>query len=322
MTNTTTSCLVTGVAGFIGSTLTEELIRSGYHVIGIDSFMDYYPRTMKERNLRELKKHPHFTFVEGNLLHLDLKPYLSQVRYVFHQAAQAGVRASWGSTFLTYTQNNIDATQRLLESCKEAPHLERFIYASSSSVYGDTTVLPMQEEAPLRPVSPYGVTKLAAEHLCYLYWKNFGVPTVSLRYFTVYGPRQRPDMAIHKFIRSVLRGEPIDVYGDGEQTRDFTFVTDIVDANILAMKTPRSGEAFNIGGGSRILLNKLIGLIQALADKAIEVRYQATQKGDVGHTYADTSKAKRELGFSPKVGIEEGLQQEIRWMKEILKDRE
>jgi nucleoside-diphosphate-sugar epimerase len=312
------SCLVTGAAGFIGSHLSERLLDLGYEVIGIDAFMDYYPRAIKEKNLIRLKKHPRFSFIEGNLLHLDVSPYLSRVKYIFHQAAQAGVRASWGSNFIVYTENNIDATQRLLEACKAVPHLEKFIYASSSSVYGDTPTLPMQEDSPLHPVSPYGVTKLAAEHLCYLYWKNFNIPTLSLRYFTVYGPRQRPDMAIHKFIKSILRGESIEVYGNGEQTRDFTFVSDAVEANILAMKYPRSGEVFNIGGGSRILLNQLIELLQTLLGKSVKVHYQATQKGDVGHTYADTSRAKRELGFSPKVGIEEGLWEEIRWMKEML----
>jgi len=252
------------------------------------------------------------------LLHFDIGPYLSRVKYVFHQAAQAGVRASWGSSFAVYTENNINATQSLLEACKNLPHIEKFIYASSSSVYGDTPLLPTQEDAPLHPVSPYGVTKLAAEHLCYLYWKNFGIPTVSLRYFTVFGPRQRPDMAIHRFIRSTLRGEPIKVYGDGEQTRDFTFVSDAVEANILAMKYPRSGEVFNIGGGSRITVNKLIELIQTLLNKSVEVQYLRTEKGDVGHTYADTSRAKRELGFSPRMGIQEGLWEEIQWMKDQL----
>lgn len=312
------SCLVTGAAGFIGSHLSEQLLNLGYRVIGIDAFIDYYPRAAKEKNLQQLKKHDLFSFVEGNLLYVDLKSYLSQVRYVFHQAAQAGVRASWGANFLVYTENNINATQILLEACKNLPNIEKFIYASSSSVYGDTTVLPMQEDAPLHPVSPYGVTKLAAEHLCYLYWKNFGLPTLSLRYFTVFGPRQRPDMAIYRFIKSTLQGESIKVYGDGEQTRDFTFVADAVEANILAMKYSRSGEVFNIGGGSRITINQLITLIHTLLDKSVKIQYQPTEKGDVGHTYADTSRARQNLRFVPKVRMEEGLWEEIKWMKEQL----
>ena len=219
--------LVTGVAGFIGSTLAERLCQDGVDVIGLDSFTNYYPRANKERNLATLRSQPRFRFVESTIQGAALPALLADRTHVFHLAAQPGVRKSWGSDFAVYTRDNVEATQVLLEACTQH-QLERIVYASSSSVYGDGVPLPMREDALLQPVSPYGVTKLAAEHLCRLYHVNHGLPTVSLRYFTVYGPRQRPDMGFHKFLRSTMRGEPITVFGDGEQTRDFTFVTDAV----------------------------------------------------------------------------------------------
>ncbi|RME53122.1 MAG: NAD-dependent epimerase/dehydratase family protein, partial [Deltaproteobacteria bacterium] len=207
--------LVTGVAGFIGSHLAEWVVERGDEVVGIDVFSDYYPRSFKEANIASLREAENFHLIEGDLVTLPLSELLSGVAVVFHQAAQAGVRASWGESFRVYTDTNVLATQRLLEACRERD-LQRFVYASSSSVYGDTTDLPMKEATTRpRPVSPYGVTKLAGEHLCYLYWKNFRIPTVSLRYFTVYGPRQRPDMAFHKLMKAVRRGETFPLYGDG-----------------------------------------------------------------------------------------------------------
>jgi len=210
--------LVTGVAGLIGSHLAERLISEGYEVVGVDCFTDYYPRPMKERNLNQLRNSDHFRFIEANLCFARLAPLLEDVDYVFHLAAQPGVRASWGQSFSVYTEHNVLATQRLLEAARDRS-IAKFIYASSSSVYGDTPDLPLREDSRLRPISPYGVTKLAGEHLCRLYHYSFGVPTVFPRYFTVYGPRQRPDMAIHRFIKAIREGEPIVVYGDGEQTR-------------------------------------------------------------------------------------------------------
>src|SRR5262245_53405586 len=214
--------LVTGAAGFIGSTLVERLLRDGADVVGIDCFTDYYPRAIKEHNLSVARTHAAFRFVEARLQDANLNALLADRTHIFHLAAQAGVRKSWGTDFTVYTVNNIDATQVLLESCVGRP-IERLVYSSSSSVYGDDVPLPMREDALPQPLSPYGVTKLAAEQLCILYWQNFKVPTVSLRYFTVYGPRQRPDMGFHKFLLAVRRGEPIPVFGDGEQTRDFTY---------------------------------------------------------------------------------------------------
>ena len=308
--------LVTGAAGFIGSHLSEFLIRKGISVVGIDSFVDYYPREMKEANIAGLKKQKGFEFVENSLLEVDLKGLLDGVDAVFHQAAQAGVRASWGQSFRIYTDNNILGTQVLLEACKQRP-LKKFVYASSSSVYGDTTDLPMQETSLPCPVSPYGVSKLAAEHLCRLYFKNFQVPTVSLRYFTVYGPRQRPDMAFHRFFKWALEGRPLEVYGTGEQTRDFTYVDDIVEANWLAFEKPVQGEVFNIGGGSRVALNQVIGTINNIVGATPAVDHAEFQKGDVRHTSADMTKAKTMLGYRPKVSIEDGLRMEFEWIKAL-----
>jgi nucleoside-diphosphate-sugar epimerase len=309
--------LVTGAAGFIGSHLSEFLIRKGMTVTGIDSFVDYYPRIMKEANIAGLRKQKNFEFIEGSLSAVDLEGLLDDVDVVFHQAAQAGVRASWGQSFKIYTDNNILGTQMLLEACKQRP-LKKFVYASSSSVYGDTTDLPMQETSLPRPVSPYGVSKLAAEHLCRLYFKNFQVPTVSLRYFTVYGPRQRPDMAFHRFFRWALEGRPLEVYGTGEQTRDFTYVDDIIEANWLAFEKPVQGEVFNIGGGARIPLNQVIAKINAIVGAEPEINRSESQKGDVGHTLADMTKAIDMLGYRPTVSIDEGLIREYEWIKGLI----
>jgi nucleoside-diphosphate-sugar epimerase len=311
--------LVTGAAGFIGSHLCEYLLEKGVEVAGIDNFMDYYPRTIKEASIADLRKHQNYEFIEASLLQVDLTKLLDGVDVIFHQAAQAGVRASWGQSFKIYSDNNILATQMLLEACRESA-VNKFIYASSSSVYGDTQDLPMRETSLPRPVSPYGVSKLAAEHLCWLYFKNFGIPTVSLRYFTVYGARQRPDMAFHRFFRWGLEDQPLKVYGDGEQSRDFTHVTDIVEANWLALEKALPGEVFNIGGGSRITLNGVIEIIGEITGKELEVDYEAKQKGDVRHTKADMTKAKEKLGYKPKMSIQEGLETEYEWVRELVKE--
>ena len=223
------------------------------------------------------------------------------------------MRASWGKSFEIYTRNNIEATQKLLEFYKNFK-IKKFVYASSSSVYGDAE-LPMREDSLLKPVSPYGVTKLAGEHLCYLYWKNYNVPTVSLRYFTVYGPRQRPDMAIHKFVKAILNNEEITVFGDGTQTRDFTFVDDAVEANILAANNDLVGEVFNIGGGSRISVNELINEIEKIVGNKAKIKSIEKQKGDVRDTWADVSKAQKELGWMPRINIYKGLDNYIEWYK-------
>lgn len=303
--------LVTGCAGFIGSTLTDRLLRDGYEVIGIDRFSDYYARGLKERNLSSAMMHPQFMLLEEDILDIDTFP---SVDYVFHLAAQAGVRASWGKSFEIYTRDNIQVTQRLLEFYK-SQKIRKFVYSSSSSVYGDVE-LPMREDRMVQPVSPYGVTKLAAEHLCSLYWKNYGVPTVSLRYFTVYGPRQRPDMGINKFVRAALNGEAITVYGDGTQTRDFTYIEDIVEANVLAAMSDVRGEVFNIGGGNRISVSDLIGAIEEVTGKSATVEHTGEQKGDVKDTWADTQKAEELLGWHARIGIAEGLARYVDWIQE------
>ena len=309
--------LVTGAAGFIGSHLSGSLIQKGFDVVGIDNFTDYYPRTIKETNITQLRGGNNFEFVEASLLEVDLAKLLDGVEVVFHEAAQAGVRASWGQNFKIYSDNNILATQMLLEACCRSP-VKKLIYGSSSSVYGDTPDLPMKESSLPCPVSPYGVSKLAAEHLCFLYYKNFGIPAVSLRYFTVYGPRQRPDMAFHRFFKWALKNETIRVYGDGQQTRDFTYIDDIVEANLLALEKGAPGKVYNIGGGSRISLERVIQIISEITGRQLKVDYQEKEKGDVRHTMADTTRAQRELHYSPKVSIREGLQAEYEWIKGLV----
>lgn len=311
------NALVTGAAGFIGSTLAERLLTDGADVIGIDSFTDYYPRAAKERNLAALTRHPRFRFVETAVQAADLSALLGDRTHVFHLAAQAGVRKSWGSDFAVYTVNNIEATQVLLEACARV-RLERFVYSSSSSVYGDCVPMPMREDALPQPVSPYGVSKLAAEHLCHLYHVNFGVPAVSLRYFTVYGPRQRPDMGFYRFLRAAILGDPITVYGDGEQSRDFTFVADAVAANVAAATRGIAGRVYNIGGGSRVSINAVLAMIGRVTGRAPLISLDLAQKGDMRHTLADTSLAHAELGFEPRVGLEDGLTAEYKWLTDIL----
>jgi UDP-glucose 4-epimerase len=310
--------LVTGVAGFIGSTLAERLIADGADVVGLDCFTDYYPRPVKERNLGGLIGNPRFRFVESSIRDADLAGLLADRTHIFHLAAQAGVRKSWGADFAIYTVNNVEATQVLLEAACKAPALQRLVYASSSSVYGDNVAMPMREDALPQPVSPYGVTKLAAEQLCYLYHANYGVPTVSLRYFTVYGPRQRPDMGFHKFLRATARGDAITVYGDGEQTRDFTFVHDAVTATATAAVRGVPGRVYNIGGGSRVSINHVFEMIGRVSGKTPRITVDPAQKGDMRHTYADTSLAQADLGFKPTVGLEEGIAAEFKWLSGVL----
>jgi nucleoside-diphosphate-sugar epimerase len=316
-------CMVTGCAGFIGSHLSERLLSEGHTVLGIDVFTDYYPRPYKEGNLDSFRNSPGFTLLEGDLTALPLERLLEGVDLVFHQAAQAGVRASWGEQFDTYTQQNILATQRLLEACRGATALQRFVYASSSSVYGNALSLPVTEEAVPRPVSPYGVTKLAAEHLCLLYHTNFNVPSVALRYFTVYGARQRPDMAFHRFIQAGLAGEAITVHEDGNQTRDFTHVRDIVQANIKAATSPAaSGNVYNIAGGSRVTLNEALAQLAAAMGRELEVFHAPKQAGDVRDTYADIGRAQSDLEYRPTVDLGTGLRDEVEWCESTVQARE
>ncbi|MFM2064437.1 MAG: hypothetical protein RLZZ507_4108 [Cyanobacteriota bacterium] len=313
-----TKIIVTGAAGFIGSHLVNTLLQQGEEVIGIDEFNDYYDPLFKRKNIANFENSPNFTLVEGDIQFLDLPKLFQDVEIVYHQAAQAGVRNSWGQGFRAYTERNINTTQVLLEAAKDAPHLKRLVFASTSSVYGDAETLPTHEEIPPKPVSPYGITKLAAERLCGLYHKNFGVPFVSLRYFTVYGPRQRPDMAFHKFFKAVLQDEAIPVYGDGQQTRDFTFVSDAVAANLAAATAPEAvGEIFNIGGGSRVVLTEILDTMEEIVGKPIKRNHIEKAMGDARHTAADVSKARKILGYCPQVSLREGLTKEWEWVKSL-----
>ena len=304
--------LVTGAAGFIGSHLSERLLDGGAEVVGIDALTDSYLPAQKEANLSRLRPIPGFSFVQGALADLDLAALLHDITHVFHLAAQPGVRKSWGCDFHVYTVNNVEATQLLLEACVRT-RIERLVFASSSSVYGDEVALPMREDARPQPVSPYGVTKLAAEHLCRLYYVNHSIPAVSLRYFTVYGPRQRPDMGFSRFLGAAMRDEAVQLFGDGRQTRDFTFVTDAVSATIAAATRGRPGAVYNIGGGSRIELLQVLELIRRITGRPLRVQRLEAQRGDMRDTYADTSLARLDLAFTPSVPLERGLRAQYDW---------
>ncbi len=313
-----TKSIVTGAAGFIGSHLVEALLKQGDEVIGIDEFTNYYDPLLKRKNIAHLQNHPHFKLIEADIQFLDWQNLLATVDVVYHQAAQAGVRASWGQGFRAYTERNINATQVLLEAAKDAKHLLRLVFASTSSVYGDAETLPTDESICPKPVSPYGITKLAAEQLCQLYYKNFGVPFVALRYFSVYGPRQRPDMAFHKFFKSILQDEAIPIYGDGGQTRDFTFVSDTVAANLAAATVPEAvGEIFNIGGGSRVVLTQVLDTMEEIVGRPIKRNHIEKAMGDARHTAADVSKAQKILRYQPQVSLVDGLIQEWQWVRAL-----
>ena len=310
--------IVTGVGGFIGSHLAETLLNQGNKVIGIDQFNDYYDPALKRQNISQFKDHPTFQLIEDDIQSLNWSDLLVDVDIVYHQAAQAGVRASWGEGFRAYTERNINATQIILEAAKDAPNLKRLVYASTSSVYGNAETFPTPETICPEPVSPYGITKLAAERLGKLYHQNFGVPCVYLRYFTVYGPRQRPDMAFHKFFKWILQDEPISIYGDGQQTRDFTFVSDAIAANLAAGTIPEAvGEVFNIGGGSRVVLAEVINMMEEIVGRPIKKNFVEKARGDARHTSADVSKAQKILGYQPQVSLKEGLQREWEWLQSL-----
>ena len=307
--------VVTGVAGFIGSHLAESLLGDGHEVTGIDAFVDYYPRAVKEKNLRRARDHARFRLLEGEVQALRLSEILDGADQVFHLAAQAGVRASWGRDFALYTEHNVLATQRLLEAAVSAGR-PRLVYASSSSVYGDSRVLPLREDAACHPLSPYGVTKLAAEHLGRLYHLSHGLPVVSLRYFTAYGPRQRPDMAFHRFLGAARAGQAVRVFGDGEQTRDFTYVADVVSATRAAADAGRAGCVYNVGGGERVTVNEVLRLIETVTGRRLPVAREEAQKGDMRDTFADTEAARRDLAFRSTVPLREGLAREWAWLQE------
>jgi nucleoside-diphosphate-sugar epimerase len=305
--------LVTGVAGFIGSHVAERLLDEGATVVGVDGFTEYYTRAAKEQNLAALTARQGFTFAEAMLDRADLTSLLNGVTHVFHLAAEPGVRKSWGPRFNVYTQNNIVATQALLEACIDRP-IERFVFASSSSVYGDDAGLPMREDARVRPVSPYGVTKLAAEQLCHLYHVSYSVPSVTLRYFTVYGPRQRPDMGFRRFFEAAMRDEVVTLYGDGMQTRDFTYVADVASATTAAATRGRPGAVYNVGGGSRVEVVDVVELIRRITGRPVRVERTAFHRGDIRDTYADTTRARTDLAYAPMATLELGLKAQFDWM--------
>lgn len=317
----TGKAVVTGAAGFIGSHLCERLLDEGFEVLAVDAFTDCYSPERKRRHLASCAGRPGFTLAEENLATCDVARLIDGARCVFHLAAQAGVRKSWGKEFSSYIESNVVATQRLLEALKENPSVP-LIHSSSSSVYGETRTLPMREDHPTVPLSPYGATKLAGEHLCELYRLNYGITYRALRYFTVYGPRQRPDMAFSRFITASFAGKEIEVYGDGRQTRDFTYVADAVEANLRASRYDGPLTVFNIGGGSRAALLDVLDILGRELGGRLETRFVDRAKGDVTDTWADTARARDELGFKPRVGLEEGIRNEIAWYRNDVKSAE
>jgi nucleoside-diphosphate-sugar epimerase len=306
------AALVTGVAGFLGSQLAERLLDGGHPVRGIDAFTPYYARRFKEANLRALLARPGFTFREGDLGREDLAAVVTGCHWVFHQAAQPGVRASWGEGFAPYADHNVTATQRLLEACREHG-VGRFVFASSSSVYGEVREGRVREDDPLRPISPYGVTKLAAERLVEVYHRAFGLSTVTLRYFTVCGARQRPDMAFHRLLRSIHGGEPFPLHGAGDQERDFTAAADAVEANLLAARNGRPGSVYNIGGGHPYPLREAIRILESVSGGKARIEVSPRMPGDPVRTAADLTRAREELGYEPRVPLEAALREEAAW---------
>lgn len=309
--------LVTGAAGFIGSHLVDSLLADGWQVRGVDSFTHHYDPAVKRQNLDAALTHEHFELHEADLATDELAPLLEGCEVVFHLAAQAGVRASWSQDFQQYVDGNVLGTQRLLDAAR-AVHVQRVVFASSSSVYGSAQQFPTEESAVLRPENPYGVTKLAAEHLCSAYATSFGVPTVALRYFTVYGSRQRPDMAIHRLVESALGGPDFELYGDGSQVRDFTHVADVVRATMcaaVARTTP--GEVFNVAGGHQATLLEVIGEIERAVGSPVVVDGRPVAVGDVHRTGASIKAAVEALGWTPHVGLAEGIDEQVAWHRSL-----
>jgi nucleoside-diphosphate-sugar epimerase len=299
--------LVTGAAGFLGSHVAESLLGAGVAVTGLDSLNDYYDPALKRRNIEALTAAPGFRFVGEGLDEADLVPLIDEVDVVYHLAGRPGVRACGVESYL---RDNVLATKRLLDAAR-AGELRRFVFASSSSIYGNGAVRPADEARPPRPLTPYGLSKLAGERLCRRYWAAFGVPVVCLRYFTVYGPRQRPDMAFSRFIEAALAGMPLTVLGDGRQSRDFTYVGDAVGATIAAARRGAPGSAYNVAGGSRTTILDAIGLLGEMLGTRLEVRHVAPHPGEPRMTWADTTAAHRELGFAPQTTLEAGLAQQL-----------
>lgn len=306
--------LVTGCAGFIGSNIIDDLIADGHDVIGIDSFSPYYDQAVKRENIVDAKHSSSFQLIEGDINRLDLGNIVSKVDYIIHEAGQPGIRSSWGPSFRDYVENNVMATQQLLEACKQST-VKKVVIASSSSVYGTATTKPLTESDPTKPESPYGVTKLAVEKLSLAYHLNFVIPVVLLRYFTVYGPRQRPDMAMRKFIDAIVSSKKIAVYGDGSQQRDFTYVDDACAGTINAAEKAEAGSILNIGSGRTVSLMDVIRTIEAVAGTSFDIAFEPHQKGDVKNTMADITKARNMIGYNPASDLRKGIEKEYLWVK-------
>ena len=312
--------LVTGAAGFIGSHLCEKLLENkNIHVVGIDTFIGPTKATFKKRNIEKLLDHPRFQLIQENLLTVNLNELLRDIDVIYHLAGMPGVRSSWGKDFDPYVTNNIQATQRLLEAAKETT-IEKFIYASTSSIYGEKIGKVSEARKPT-PLSPYGITKLAGEHLCNVYHSSFDIPVVVLRYFSVYGPRQRTDMAFHRFIKQILRSEPISIFGDGEQSRDFTFIQDCVEGTAATLeKDHLIGKTINIGGKEHASVNDVLKLLEQLTGKKARKNYTEALKGEPKHTWADISLAENLLNYHPQISLQEGLAQEIDYIRDMYED--
>ncbi|WP_051405931.1 NAD-dependent epimerase/dehydratase family protein [Gordonia alkanivorans] len=301
--------VVTGAAGFIGSAIVDALLSRTdvERVIGIDSFTEYYERDLKEENVATVLD-SRFTLARVDLCDESITSLLGGADFIFHEAGQPGVRGSWGSDFDLYTSRNILATQRLLEAARGLPSLRAFVYASSSSVYGNSDHYPTSELDLPSPVSPYGVSKLAAEHLCSLYAKNFSIPTVSLRYFTVFGPRQRPDMLFKRLVKATISGEPLEIFGDGSHVRDFTYIDDVVSANLHFLDQQFvHGSVFNVSGGTNVSVNEVVESLEAIAQRRVPVRYGNSVPGDVKRTGGSATRLFDATGWTPRVGLPEGL---------------
>jgi UDP-glucuronate 4-epimerase len=316
----TVRALVTGCAGFIGSHLVDSLLADDAEVDGVDCFTDNYGRTEKLRNLSHAQDRNAFSFSELDLAEADVSDLVDKADVVFHLAAEPGVRSSWGSRFDVYSRNNVLATQRLLEALKALPQ-KRFVFASSSSVYGEAERLPTAESTMPRPISPYGVTKLAAEHLVRLYAANFGIDGISLRYFSVYGPRQRPDMAFHRFFNAAIAGSPVTVFGDGHQVRDFTYISDVVDATKAAAASSTSEEVINVGAASQVTVARVLELIGDVAGNSLNIQHSPPQRGDVRATGADITKAREQLGYKAQVAVEDGIRFQFEWILETRRSK-
>lgn len=306
------SAIVTGVAGFVGSHLAEQLVADGERVVGIDAFTSYYERATKDANVAELAASDGFELVEGDLNDLDLTSLFGEADVVYHLAAQPGVRLSWDH-FDVYARHNLVATQRVLEACR-AVGVGRLVVASSSSVYGNAPNYPVTEDAPCAPYSPYGVTKLAGEQLCEAYVENWKLPVVSLRYFTVYGPRQRPDMSIYRLVESALTGEPFPMYGAGSYVREFTYVADIADATVRSGRADLApGAVLNVAGGEPIVMNELVALVSDVVGAEIAIDEQPAKAGDAHRNGGSTDRARELLGWAPSTTLRAGIARQADW---------